>query len=57
MLFQSYDRVGHKETYRRNEKNDQSVLNHINKLVEEEEHLFGKNQLTGEYEVGWLNQR
>jgi hypothetical protein len=34
-----------------NEKNDQSVLNHINKLVEEEGHLSGKDELTYEDEV------
>lgn len=25
---------------------DQTVLSHINRLVQEEEHLFGKNELT-----------
>jgi len=28
------------------EKNDDSVLNHINDLVKEEEQLYGKNKLT-----------
>lgn len=28
------------------EKKDQSVLSHINHLVEEEERLYGKNELT-----------
>jgi hypothetical protein len=27
---------------------DQSVLNHINQLVQEEEHLYGQNELTPE---------
>jgi Protein of unknown function (DUF2630) len=34
-----------------NEKNDSSILNYINKLVEEEEHLFGKGELTNEDEA------
>ena len=28
------------------ESGDQSVLNHINQLVKEEEHLYGRNELT-----------
>jgi Protein of unknown function (DUF2630) len=28
------------------ENKDQSVLNHINRLVKEEEHLYGKGELT-----------
>jgi len=31
-----------------NEKNDQSVLNHIEELVKEEEQLYAKNGLTDE---------
>ena len=31
-----------------NEKNDQSVLSHIDQLVKEEEHLYAKNGLTDE---------
>jgi hypothetical protein len=31
-----------------NEKNDQSVLGHIDQLVKEEERLYGKNGLTEE---------
>jgi hypothetical protein len=30
------------------EKQDQSVLNHINRLVKEEERLHGKSELTGD---------
>jgi hypothetical protein len=30
------------------ENKDQSVLNHINRLVKEEEHLYGKGELTGD---------
>jgi flagellar biosynthesis/type III secretory pathway chaperone len=29
-----------------NDNKDQSVLNHINELVKEEEHLYGKGELT-----------
>jgi len=29
------------------ENNDQSVLSHINRLVKEEERLYGKSKLTG----------
>ena len=29
-----------------NEYKDQSVLNHINRLVSEEEHLYGRNELS-----------
>ena len=31
-----------------NESQDQSVLNHINRLVKEEERLYGKSELTGD---------
>jgi hypothetical protein len=31
-----------------NENQDQSVLNHINRLVKEEERLYGKSELTGD---------
>ena len=31
-----------------NEKNDQSVLSHIDQLVKEEERLYAKNELTEE---------
>jgi len=30
---------------------DQSVLSHINRLVKEEEHLYGQNELTGDDRV------
>jgi hypothetical protein len=30
------------------ENQDQSVLNHINRLVKEEERLYGKSELTGD---------
>jgi len=30
------------------EKEEQSVLNHINRLVKEEEQLYGKSELTGD---------
>jgi len=29
-----------------NDKNDNTVLNHINQLVKEEEHLYGKDRLS-----------
>jgi len=31
-----------------NESQDQSMLNHINRLVKEEERLYGKSELTGD---------
>ena len=31
-----------------NESQDQSVLNHINRLVKEEERLYGNSELTGD---------
>ena len=31
-----------------NESHDKSVLNHINRLVKEEERLYGKSELTGD---------
>jgi flagellar biosynthesis/type III secretory pathway chaperone len=31
-----------------NDSEDKSVLNHINRLVKEEEHLYGKSELTGD---------
>ena len=31
-----------------NKSQDQSVLNHINRLVKEEERLYGKSELTGD---------
>ena len=34
-----------------NEQKDQSVLNHINELVKEEEHLYAKNGLTDDDEA------
>ena len=34
-----------------NEKNDQSVLSHIDQLVKEEERLYAKNGLTDEDEA------
>ncbi|HKF51829.1 MAG TPA: DUF2630 family protein [Candidatus Acidoferrales bacterium] len=33
------------------ETKDQSVLDHINKLVREEEHLYGQSELTSENRV------
>jgi len=37
-----------KETYVATEKNDQSVLSHIDRLVKEEEHLYGKGELSAD---------
>ena len=31
-----------------NEKQDKSILDHINALVKEEEHLYGQNQLSSD---------
>ena len=38
-----------------NENQDQSVLNHINRLVKEEERLYGKSELTGDDRGVWLS--
>jgi len=37
-----------KETYVATEKNDQSVLSHIDRLVKEEEHFYGKGELSAD---------
>ena len=37
------------------ENNHQSVLGHINRLVKEEERLYGKGKLTGDDAHVWLS--
>lgn len=38
------------------ESSDRSVLNHINRLVQEEEHLYGQRELTSSDDRGRLEQ-
>jgi hypothetical protein len=35
----------------KNDKNDESVLSHIDRLVKEEEHLYGKTEISNEDRV------
>ncbi len=37
-----------KETYMALDKNDESVLTNIDRLVKEEEHLYGKSEITSD---------
>jgi hypothetical protein len=42
------DFYGERKTHVATEKNDQSVLNHIDQLVKEEEHLYGEGELSAD---------